>query len=160
MEGEQVITTQWLSTLTPAMRDAFRTWAESLWMMLGAHGLTLAEGLMDAGRCDGIHTGSTLLLAMEKEGWIERGKLQLHTAARQISAGYKGGSAQPIDYYWMPIRGANSRPLWDIIFPNADAETIERCAAAYGWPAPVVAPAAPVKRRKMVQLPLFAEVSE
>ncbi len=151
-------TTEWLATLTPAGREAFRAWAETLWMVLGSHGLDLANGLMDAARCDGIHTGSILLLAMEKEGWIERGKLQLNTPARRISAGYKGGSAQPIDYCWMPIRGAKSRPLWDIIFPAADADTIDRCAKAYGWPmpvAPIPTPEAPpAKRRRMQQLEL------
>ncbi len=97
-------TTDWIATMPPKCRFAFRAWADDMWNCGGKHGLVLAEALMDAapGKVDGMHSGSTLLLAMEKEGWIERGKLELRTVARRLSAG--SGSQQPIDYFWMPRR--------------------------------------------------------
>lgn len=95
----------WIATMPPKCREAFCTWADDMWNRGGLHGLVLNEALWESapGKIDGLDAADRLLGCMEKEGWIERGKLELHTAARRISA---SGGARLLDYFWMPRRAS------------------------------------------------------
>lgn len=121
-----------LNQLTPKTREAAVRWLAECWFV-GKHGLPLAEMLMDAapGKIDGLDAADRILKAAERDGWISRGKLELHTVARRMSAAC---GARLLDYYWEPVRGANSRSFWEAAHPDADADTRDRCAAHYGWP--------------------------
>ncbi len=124
----------WIATMPINCRYALRAWADEVWNAGGRHGLKLADALMDAapGKIDGLDSADRLLTCMESEGWIERGKLELHTAARRISG--SNGNHRPLDFFWMPRR--------------ASVEF-----RAYLYP-----PKAP--RGPMVQLPMFDEVTK
>ncbi len=107
-------TTDWIATMPPKCREAFKAWAADMWMRGGLHGLVLSEALWESapGKIDGMDSADRLLKCMEAEGWIERGKLELHIAARRISA---SGGARLLDFYWMPRRA--SVEFRDYLYP-------------------------------------------
>jgi hypothetical protein len=154
---------------SPLRLPAFKAWADTVWNAGLWHGTKLAEllgqspGHGKAGDVDCVATADQLLRLAEAEGWILRGKMELTNTRRTLGRGH-AGAAYPIDHCWMPNRA--NPGLWDIVYPDAPADMRAHCAEHYKWPVPVVvAPAPvpaspPVKRRRMIQLPLPFEVTK